>query len=161
MTFPVARILCADDDNDWCELLTLMLRQADDRYQVVSVSTVQKALVLIENLSFDLYILDYALPDGTGTELCRKIRQNDSDTPVMFYSAMAREIDRQMAMEAGANEYLVKPNDLERLTGTIKRLLNDALQINPCGCGLANPERDRAQKPESSVKTKINYDRLF
>ena len=124
MTFPIARILYVEDDDDSRYLMKVMLQQANDDYKVTSVSTVQKALVLIENLTFDLYILDYALPDETGTELCRKIRRTDLHTPIMFYSAMAREIDYQMAKAAGATEYLVKPDDLDKLTETVGRLLN-------------------------------------
>ncbi len=124
MTFPIARILYVEDDDDSRYLMKVMLQQENENYKLTSVSTVQKALVLIENLTFDLYILDYALPDETGTELCRKIRRTDLHTPIMFYSAMAREIDYQMAKAAGATEYLVKPNDLDRLTETVGRLLN-------------------------------------
>lgn len=143
MTFPIARILYVDDDEDSRELMEVMLKQESADYKVASVSTVKRALVLIENLTFDLYILDYALPDETGTELCRKIRRTDSHTPVMFYSAMAREIDRQTAMAAGATEYLVKPNDLDRLTETVGRLLSIENTI-----------------PKEKLKTQI-YDGIF
>lgn len=130
MSLPVARILCVDDDDDSCELMEIMLRQEDDGYEMTSASDARKALALIAGQSFDLYILDYSLPDTAGTELCRKIREIDSDTPIMFYTAMARPVDRQTAMAAGATEYLVKPNDLDRLTGTVRRLLNKKASVS-------------------------------
>lgn len=124
------RILFVDDDADSCELIDLMLNLADDSYAVTTVSTAGKALDLIESQPFDLYIFDCRMPEITGVELCGKIRQTDSQVPIMFYSAAAREIDKNEAMAAGATEYLVKPNDFERLTGTVKRLLNKGLSIS-------------------------------
>lgn len=124
------RILCVDDDQDSCELISLMLHLADSSYQVTTVSTARKLLDLIESQSFDLFLFDYALPEMTGIELCRRIRQTDSQTPILFYSAMAREIDRNAALAAGATEYLIKPNDLEKLTETVKRVLNKRLTIS-------------------------------
>lgn len=145
MLSPNPHILCVDDDDDFCELISLMLSLEDDSYAVTAVSTAREALALTESQSFDLYILDYALPEMTGVELCRKIRQTDSQTPILFYSAMAREIDRKKALAAGATEYLVKPNDLERLTETVKRHLNKRVAIS---------------KSRYSVKTKV-YDRIY
>lgn len=63
------RILIVDDDKDFCELLDLMLRQADDAYFITSAASSEKAFDLIANQSFDLYILDYRLPCITGFEL--------------------------------------------------------------------------------------------
>jgi len=140
MLSPNPRILYVDDNKDSCEMISLMLHLADDSYQVSTVST-QQSLALIESQSVDLYILDYALPEMTGIELCRRIRQTGSQTPVLFYSAMARETDRNEAIAAGATEYLVKPNDLDKLTETIKRLLDESSTIS---------------KGESSINTKAN-----
>lgn len=119
-----SRILCVDDNQDSREMITLMLSYADDGYTVTSASSVEEALALIEKQPFDLYILDNRFSDTTGIELCTKIRQTDKQVPVLFFSALAREIDRRQATEAGANEYLVKPNDLERLTETVRKLLD-------------------------------------
>jgi len=127
------RILYIDDDKDSCEMIGLMLNLADDSYEIMTASTAGKALTLIESQPFDLYILDHRLPVMTGVELCRQLRENNSQTPIIFYSAMAREIDRREAMAAGATEYLVKPNDLDKFTETVKRLLNDTLQPNSWG----------------------------
>jgi len=115
-------ILCVDDDKDSCELITFMLKASSD-LDVSSVHTATDAVSLIASQTFDLYILDYRLPGLTGIELCRLIRKSDSDTPIVFFTAMAYEKDRKSAMEAGANVYLVKPNDIEIFTDTIEKLL--------------------------------------
>ncbi len=127
MTLSKSRILYVDDDSDACEMLKFLLELEDERYDVTSVSIIPKALALIENRTFELYILDQQMPEMTGVELCRLIRQTKPQIPVIFYSAMARDLDRQAALAAGANEYLVKPNDLEKLTDTVKKLLSKKL----------------------------------
>lgn len=118
------RILCVDDNRDNAEMLGIILHQADDTYSVTTVDDAEEALKIMERQTFDLYILDYALPEISGIELCRKVREKNKQTPVMFFTAMARAADQAEAIRAGADEYLVKPNDLAKLTETVKRLLN-------------------------------------
>lgn len=116
-------ILCVDDDKDSCELITFMLKSASDNFEVSAVSSPSEAVDLITEKSFDLYILDYRLPGMSGIELCQLIRSNDDETPILFFSAMAFEKDRKEALEAGANAYLVKPNDVGIFTETVQKLL--------------------------------------
>lgn len=123
MFHPKPYILYVDDDADSCEMISIMLQLADGRYAITAVETAQKALNVLSIQKFDLYILDYHLPEMGGVELCQKIRQTDLITPILFYSAMARKIDKKEALAAGATEYLVKPNDLDRLVRTVERLL--------------------------------------
>lgn len=120
------RILYVDDDPDSCQVIGLMLYLDDERYAITAVSSAAEALALIEKQAFDLFILDYVLPEMSGADLCREIRRTDTRTPVMFYSGMAREIDRQAALAAGADEYLVNPNDLDLLCLTVKSLLDES-----------------------------------
>ena len=127
---PNPRILYVDDDQDGCEMIGLMLKLANQSYEITAVSDARKALVLMEKQPVSLLILDSGLPEISGIELCRRIRLTDSQTPIMFYSGMAREIDRREAMAAGATEYLVKPNDLEKLTETVERLLTAAATVS-------------------------------
>ncbi|HVE59227.1 MAG TPA: response regulator [Pyrinomonadaceae bacterium] len=118
------RILYVDDDKDACLLMGLLIQQYNEDYGVIAVGTVQKALDLMSDLSFDLYILDYRMPEMSGIELCRLIRQTDSDTPIMIYSSLAREADREDALNAGATAYLVKPNDFDNFNETIEELMS-------------------------------------
>ncbi len=119
-----SRILYVDDDKDSCELARIMLSYSGIDCTVISAESSEEALFLIEKESFDLYIFDYVMPEISGVELCRRVRQFDSNTPVLFFSGMARPIDIKEGIEAGANEYLIKPNDLEKLSVTVKRLLD-------------------------------------
>jgi DNA-binding response OmpR family regulator len=115
------RILIIDDANS-SELVKVMLKYSDTAYEITVVQTPTEGLRLAAAQRFDLFVLDYFLPGMSGAEVCRTIRQTDADTPIMFFSGGAYEHERREAMQAGANDYLVKPDDLQKLTGTVKRL---------------------------------------
>src|SRR5215467_4687635 len=101
------RVLYIEDHEDTRELVTLVLNQKS--YEVVSDSTIKNGVALAGSQHFDLYLLDSWLPDGSGLELCRMIREFDKATPIVFYSAAAYEIDRDQAINCGAQAYLIKP----------------------------------------------------
>jgi len=117
-------ILFVDDDKDSCELMNMMLLCAGADYETTSVATPFEALDLIAQKPFDLLVVDYKLPEMTGVELCRRIRETDKQTPILFFTGMASNDDRNVAIAAGANSYLVKPNDLDKFTDTVKQLLS-------------------------------------
>jgi len=124
MRSPSPSILYVDDNADSREVISLMLNIADDKYDVTTVDRADKAINLINGQNYDLYILDYRLPEIDGIELCRQIRKTDTVTPIIFYSGAAYKAEREQAIAAGANAYLVKPNDLDNLTDTVKLLLS-------------------------------------
>ena len=123
MPTPKRHILCVDDDDDTAELVALMLQSSNPDYRVEVVRTPQEALRLAATKEFDLYVLDYRFPEMTGVEVCKKIRQADPDTRIMFFTGEAHEIERQAALDACADAYLVKPMDIGKLTETASRLL--------------------------------------
>ena len=101
-----------------------MLKGAGVKASVTSVCTGREAAELLAKEGFDLCILEYALPDMTGAQLCAEVRERGLHTPMMFFTAMNRSIDREKAFAAGATEYLVKPDDLEIFVDEVVRLLN-------------------------------------
>lgn len=103
-----ARVLYVDDDEDSREMLCLLLRSS--RIEVEAVSTAAEALSSIQLEHFDLYLLDSWLPDLDGFELCRRMRHVDTHTPILFFSGAGYETDKQRAIEAGANTYVIKPD---------------------------------------------------
>src|SRR6476659_7525953 len=94
------RVLYIEDHADTRELITLVLQQRN--FEVTSGATVESGVRLARAERFDLYLLDSWLPDGSGLDLCKKIREFDPLTPILFYSAAAYEADRQEALESGA-----------------------------------------------------------
>ena len=116
-----SHILYIDDHQDTRELVTLVLAQSNCR--VTTTSSSSEALRLAREQQFDLYILDSWLADGTGIELCKRLREFDRGTPIMFFSAAAYETDRQAAMDNGAQCYLVKPADMQQLKFEVTALI--------------------------------------
>ena len=77
---------------------------------------------------FDLYIIDNWLPDGSGSGLCRAIREFDLYTPILFCSATACERDIEDALRAGAQDYLNKPVIPDELMQAVARLISAATE---------------------------------
>jgi DNA-binding response OmpR family regulator len=115
------RILYIEDHEDTRELVTLVLRQKD--FDVVSDRTIESGIRLAVEHDFDLYLLDSWLPDGSGLDLCKKIREFDSVTPILFYSAAAYETDKDQAMKCGAQGYLIKPCQTSELCDMVSTLI--------------------------------------
>ena len=113
------RILCVEDHRDTCEILALVLRDYEFKY----VSSVERALELIEQRPFDLYILDNWLPDGSGLDLCKQIRSTDARVPIIFTSAAGFQSDIENAKHSGADRYIVKPYEPFSLELVVKELL--------------------------------------
>ena len=116
------RILCVEDDEDTCEMLTLALQLSG--YEVVSAHTFADAITKALTANFDAYILDSRLPDGSGVDLCKEIREFNSDTPILFYSADAYPREIEEAMNAGAQVYMVKPIDPLEVERNIRELIH-------------------------------------
>ena len=117
------RVLCVDDDEDSRVMLTTLLRLA--LIEAKAVGTAAQALSSIHAEQFDLYLLDSRLPDVDGFELCRRMRDFDPDTPILFFSGAAFESDKKKGIEAGANAYVIKP-DIDSLVGSIKQFVAQA-----------------------------------
>lgn len=118
----VMRVLYVEEHAESCELLVLWL--SGSGYEVVPASSISDGLYLAKSEIFDAYVLSSWFVDGTGSDLCRAIRLFDVRTPVIFYSALTRDCDMEAAMSAGAQAYLIKPDDLEKIEPTIKRLID-------------------------------------
>lgn len=118
---PNYRILYIEDHEDTRELVTLLLAQKS--YEVITGSTIASGVALAGAEQFDLYLLDSWLPDGSGLDLCQRIRQFDQTTPILFYSAAAYAADHDMAMKCGAQGYLIKPSQPSELCDLVTKLI--------------------------------------
>lgn len=121
MTLSKRRILYAEDDPDTRELVSFLLTRSD--CEVVATDSLDQALTSARSEHFDLYLLDTWLNGSSGIELCRELRSFDSQTPILFYSGAAYEADRQSALSCGAQSYLTKPIENDRLVGEVFRLI--------------------------------------
>ena len=121
------RVLYIEDHDDTRELVTLVLEQRS--YEVVTGSTIKSGVALAAAQDFDLYLLDSWLPDGSGLDLCRQIREFDKSTPIVFYSAAAFEIDRTDAIASGAQAYLIKPSQPSELCDLVTSLIQSYRRV--------------------------------
>jgi DNA-binding response OmpR family regulator len=138
------RILYVDGYEDNRLLLAHLLEDRD--YVCVGAPTLRVGLSMAESKAFDLYILDSWYSDGTGIELCKRIRAFDQSTPIIFFSAWSLESARQEAISAGASAYLLKPA-LDDVLVFIKILLET--QTPNSGNSIVNPQLNRSSKPQS------------
>jgi DNA-binding response OmpR family regulator len=116
------RILLVEDHLDNWELVELTLAE----YMVICAHDFGEGLRLARRRYFDLYILDNWLPDRSGVELCRLIREFDPHTPILFYSAAVYTRDTLEALRAGAQGYLVKPVSFGELRQAVAQLISVA-----------------------------------
>ena len=122
------RILFVEDHDDTRDLFSIALDQSN--YEVVTSANMAGALTLAETGTFDPFVLDSLLEDGTGLELCKRIRLIDHSTPILFYSALAYEKDKNEAINSGAQRYLVKPVDIPLLCNTVAEMLRVSEESN-------------------------------
>jgi two-component system response regulator ResD len=115
------RILCTDDDADTREVLRLLLELQG--FEVTCAEDSEQAIRLATAEKFDLYLLDNWLPNIPGDLLCEKLRELDSTTPILFYSGAATDAEKARAIASGAQGYVVKPADPEKLTSEIMKLI--------------------------------------
>ncbi len=119
---PTAKILFVDDHQDTLDLFTIILSQQN--YEVVTASTVAHALDEARNRQFDLLVFDSNLADGSGVDLCRQIRETDQTTPILFCSGLGYEKNKQEAISAGAQAYLVKPVSIDGISDAVRELIS-------------------------------------
>ena len=122
MRFGKRWVLCVDDDHDTCEIIQIYFSD----WEVRTAASAAQALLSAKRRIFNLYLLDSWLPGQDGIELCRKIRRFDPNTPILFYSAAAYPGDRDAAIEAGAQDYIVKPVDPQFLKQRAESLVMKA-----------------------------------
>ena len=116
-----ARVLVVDDDAAVRRSLERVLLLADN--EVVLADGGQTALDALGAERFALLVLDVAMPAPSGLEVCRRLRAAGDRTPVLMLTARAAVPDRVDGLEAGADDYLVKPFAIEELLARVRALL--------------------------------------
>jgi DNA-binding response OmpR family regulator/HPt (histidine-containing phosphotransfer) domain-containing protein len=141
------RILLVEDDEGLAEVLCKDL--ADRHYLVEVASDGQAGLELTEAFQYDLILLDFMLPKLDGISLCRKLRSRGDRTPILLLTAYDSSTEKVAGLDAGADDYVVKPCDFEELLARIRALLRrgnataspviewENLRLDPSNCEVA------------------------
>ncbi|MBD1893259.1 two-component system response regulator RppA [Coleofasciculus sp. FACHB-129] len=114
------RILLVEDDPEQLEPLNAALLQAG--HIVDGIEDGETAQWLISQKDYDLLILDWMLPTVSGLSLCRQYRQAGKTSPVLMLTAKDTTVDKVTSLDAGADDYLVKPTDIIELLARVRAL---------------------------------------
>jgi two-component system alkaline phosphatase synthesis response regulator PhoP len=118
---PPGRILLVEDEPSL--VLTLDDRLRSEGYEVESAQDGETGYRLALEHSFDLLLLDVALPGRGGFDVLRDLRQKKVETPVLMLTARAQVVDRVLGLKLGADDYLPKPFDMMELLARIEAIL--------------------------------------
>lgn len=113
------RLLLVEDDSELGPLLTEALEEA---YQVVLAVDSASALTAVTGGLFEVCVIDRRLPDGDGLDLVDRLRRDGVDTPILVLTALGTLQDRVRGLDTGANDYLVKPFELDELFARLRAI---------------------------------------
>jgi two-component system response regulator RegX3 len=117
---PGGRILVVEDEESISQPFAEALRRAG--FEALVTATAAGALELAGSTKPDLVMLDLALPDGDGRDICRELRRR-SDVPIMMLTARGTEMDKIVGLELGADDYVVKPFSAAEVISRIRAVL--------------------------------------
>ncbi|MBD2138471.1 response regulator transcription factor [Anabaena sp. FACHB-1237] len=123
-------ILLVDDEIELTDPLSRLLTR--EGYLVDTAYNGLDGDNLAQAGSYDLLILDWMLPGKTGLQICQELRHQGKTTPVLFLTAKDTLDDRVQGLDAGADDYLIKPFELRELLARVRALLRRAANIETC-----------------------------
>ena len=142
------RILVLDDDIGVCTVLTRILQ--DQQYDVYTSQSVISAAETLTKRSFDAYLLDYRLADGTGLQVAEKVRQQGSNAPIILISGYGATDIAAKAVTLDIFEVLQKPFTRETICNALERALSHALRTP---VSVQQPsEKDPSPKPRLGIQ---------
>ncbi len=142
------RILLIEDDPIMAEIVEESL--VERNYLVEVAADGRAGLELATSLSYDLILLDLVLPKLDGIKFCQELRNNGDRTPVLLMTATEASINKVAGLDAGADDYLVKPFDLQELLARIRALLRR-------GTDLLKPELEWGQLRLNPNNCQVSY----
>ena len=123
------KVLVVDDDMRLRALLERYL--VEQGFVVRSAANSEQMDRLLERENFHLLVLDLMLPGEDGLSICRRLRQNSNDIPIVMLTAKGDEVDRIIGLELGADDYMPKPFNPRELLARIKAVLRRRVQEAP------------------------------
>ncbi len=137
------QLLLVEDDDAIADVVRLHLEQAG--YRLHREADGRRAMQAIDRQPWDLVLLDLMLPGADGWDVCRHLRTQDADVPVIMLSARGAEAHRVLGLELGADDYLAKPFSMIEMVARVRALLRRA---------------DRARQPAAAADLRFGRYRL-
>ncbi len=125
----IAQVLVVDDDDAVCRIVRRMLPV--EQYEVRAANSVAAALKIIEQESFDVYVLDYRLPDGSGLDVAGRIREKRAAAPIILMSGYDPSAVALRAGQLRITEFLQKPFSRETLCEVVKKAIDSSPVSKP------------------------------
>ncbi len=125
------RILVAEDDSNIRTGLVDTLES--EGYQVQGAADGNKAIQMFKEDKYDLVILDIMMPGKSGYDVCKEIRRQDEDVPVIMLTAKGEEIDKVVGLQLGADDYITKPFGIHELLARISAALRRSMRSKKLG----------------------------
>lgn len=120
------KVLIAEDDQYIREGLSELLEQ--EGYETLLAEHGQQALELYRSQDCELVLLDIMMPEIDGFTVCKAIRKEDENIPVIFITAKSEEIDQVVGLELGADDYIIKPFGTREVIARIRAVTRRCLQ---------------------------------
>ena len=131
----MTKVLVVEDEQSLREPLVYLLQK--EGYEVIEAEDGAKALKVFDSLGADIILLDLMLPELSGNEVCRIIRQS-SQGPIIMLTAKDSEIDKVVGLEIGADDYVTKPYSTRELLARMKAVLRRNLDPSAPVSGMLN-----------------------
>ena len=143
------KVLLVDDEPSIVTLLAFNLEK--DGYEVTTATDGAEGYRLAISNPFDFIILDLMLPSMDGMDICKRLRQEKFDTPIMILTAKDDELEKIIGLELGADDYMTKPFSPREVLARLKALLrrtNKAVPAEPVATAQPEPTEDETEKIE-------------
>ncbi|MGJ9457178.1 response regulator transcription factor [Oceanobacillus sp. CF4.6] len=161
------KILIVDDEKPIVTLLNYNIENAG--FQTDVAYDGREAVQKCETNEYDLIVLDLMLPEMDGMEVCRHLRMNKIDTPILMLTAKDEEFDKVLGLEMGADDYLTKPFSPKEVIARIKAILRRSkksaeqnFNLMKVGALVIYPERYEAEMNSNTISfTRKEFELLF
>lgn len=145
-------VLVVDDDEDYAEIISQTLRR--DAHDVVVTGTGNAAMRFSASKPPQLALLDTELPDGSALDFCKRLRESQPALPVIFLSNADRPVDIAAGLNAGADDYVLKPFHPAELAARVRAVVR---RSNPGQQHLSSPQRLQALGLEMDITNQSAY----
>ena len=139
-------VLVVEDESAQREVLTYNLEA--EGFRVASAVNGEEAMLLVDEVSPDIIVLDWMLPSVSGIEVCRRLksRPDTRAVPIIMLSARSEEVDRVRGLETGADDYVIKPYSVVELMARVRTQLR---RVRPSSVGVQLDFADITLDPET------------